>query len=457
MDLITDKAEKRKHIKDWWPASMKWTEEQIDNHLPAGIVFPKSVDEIKQAVKYASEHKLAIVTYGGASGVLGGIVPEQPSLTVDMQELKGIINFDENNHLVTAYAGTLGGEIEKYLNKKGYTLGHYPQSLYLASIGGLVATKSAGTFSSKYGNIENIVQSLEVVLPNGEIFVNRNIPRSATGPYIPNLFVGSEGTLGIITKVTLKIWKIPETKEFRGIEFDSIEDAIFTSREFYRRDIVPAVVRIYNPAEAQNLYSTINYQSNKVLMIIGLVGAKTVVPEVLKQVLITAKKRTGHDLGASIGNNWERDRYNAAWLKEGNDSNTKIADAIEVSGNWTMLPKMFHLVSERLENKVDKLWAHCSHCYPSGANIYFIIFATGKDAADTLAKYNEIWKIVMDSVHEVGGSGAHHHGIGRQRLPWFNEEVGPVSFDLLKKIKSSFDPKGMFNPGILNLKNDEKE
>ena len=187
MDLITDKAEKRKYIKDWWPASMKWTEEQIDNHLPAGIVVPKSVDEIKQAVKYASEHKLAIVTYGGASGVLGGIVPEQQSLTVDMQELKGIINFDENNHLVTAYAGTLGGEIEKYLNKKGYTLGHYPQSLYLASVGGLVATKSAGTFSSKYGNIENIVQSLEVVLPNGEIFVNRNIPRSATGPYIPNL------------------------------------------------------------------------------------------------------------------------------------------------------------------------------------------------------------------------------------------------------------------------------
>lgn len=456
MDLITDKEKKRKYITDWWPASMKWTDEQIDNHLPQVVAIPNSIDEIKEAVKYAEEHNLSVVTYGGASGVLGGIVPERPTLTIDMQKIRGVVDFDENNHLITAYAGTLGGELEKYLNERGYTLGHYPQSLNLASIGGLVATKSAGTFSSKYGNIENIVQCLEVLLPNGEIFTNRNVPRSATGPYIPNLFIGSEGTLGIITKVTFKIWKKPERREFRGIEFNSMEDAILTAREFYRKDIVPAVVRIYNPAEAQNLYTTINYYSDKVLMIVGIVGANTIVPEVLKQVLITAKARKGRDLGSEIGINWEKDRYNAAWLKEGNENTTKIADAIEVSGNWTVLPKMFHLVSTRLEGKVDKLWAHCSHCYPSGANIYFIIFATGKDSHDTLAKYNKIWKIVMESVHEVGGSGAHHHGIGRQRLPWFNEEVGPVSFKLLKGIKNCIDPKGMFNPGILNLRNDQQ-
>lgn len=451
MDFITDKEAKKKYIIDWWPAINKWPEEKLAAHLPEVVALPTSVAEVQEAVKYAYEHNLAVVPFGGASGVLGGIVPEKPSLTIDMQKITGVVEFDQDNHLITVNAGMFGRELEDYLNERGYTTGHYPQSIDLATVGGLVATKSAGTFSSKYGNIEDMMQCVEVVLPNGELFSNRNVPRSATGPSIPTLFIGSEGTLGIITKVTLKVWKLPERREFRGIEFDSLEDAILTAREFYRRDIVPAVVRIYNAAEAQNLYEKINHRSDKVLMIVGIVGAETVAPEVMKQVILTSERRTGHDLGSEIGHAWEEHRYNADWLEDGNAEDTIIADAIEVAGNWTVLPKMYEVVSKRLEGKVDKLWAHCSHCYPSGANIYFIIFASGKDAADTLNKFNEIWEIIMDGVHEAGGSGAHHHGIGRQRLPWFEEEIGSVSHELLEKIKADFDEKGMFNPGILGL------
>jgi DhnA family fructose-bisphosphate aldolase class Ia len=139
-------------------------------------------------------------------------------------------------------------------------------------------------------------------------------------------------------------------------------------------------------------------------MIVGIVGAETVVPELLKQILLTSQKRGGFDLGAEIGNNWEQHRYNADWLEEGNAKDTIVADAIEVSGNWTVLPKMYEVISKRLEGKVDELWAHCSHCYPSGANIYFIVFATGKDREDTLKKYNEIWEIVMEGALKAGGS-----------------------------------------------------
>lgn len=451
MNFITAPEEKKKYIMDWWPAIKKWPDEKITAHLPEKIAVPETVEEVQEAVKYAYEHNLAVVAFGGASGVLGGIVPEKPSLTIDMQKLTGVVEFDLDNHLVTAYAGMFGLELENYLNERGFTLGHYPQSIELATVGGLVATKSSGTFSSKYGSIENIMQCVEVVLPNGEIFTNRNVPRSATGPHIPNLFIGSEGTLGIITKVMLKVWKLPERREFRGVEFDTLEDAILTAREFYRRDIVPAVVRIYNPAEAQGHYAKINHRSDKILMIIGIVGAETVVPEILKQVLRTCEARGGFDLGAQIGNNWEQHRYNADWLEEGNAKDTIIADAIEVSGNWTTLPKMYDVISKRLEGKVDKLWAHCSHCYPSGANIYFIVFATGKDKADTLQKYNEIWEIIMQGALEIGGSGAHHHGIGRQRLPWFQEEIGKDSYDILSEIKKAVDPKGAFNPGLLGL------
>ncbi|MFD1901485.1 FAD-binding oxidoreductase [Enterococcus termitis] len=423
---------------------------KIQAHLPKAVAIPKSVEEAQEAVKYAYDHGLAVVPFGGASGVLGGIVPEKPSLSIDMQKITGVVEFDEDNLLITANAGMFGRELEDYLNERGYTTGHYPQSIDLATIGGLVATKSAGTFSSKYGNIEDMMQCVEVILPDGTLFTNRNVPRSATGPSIPNLFIGSEGTLGLITKVTLKVHKIPERREFRGIEFDTLEEAVSTARDFYLRDIVPAVVRIYNSAEAQNLYAKINHTSDKILMIVGIVGAETIAPEILKQVLLTAAKRGGTDLGAEIGNNWEQHRYNADWLEEGNAEDTIIADAIEVSGNWTTLPKMYEVISKKLEGKVEKLWAHCSHCYPSGANIYFIIFAKGKDKEETLKKFNEIWQIIMENVHEIGGSGAHHHGIGRQRLPWFEEEIG-TSYTILKDIKKAVDPKSVFNPGILKL------
>ncbi|MDR1505762.1 MAG: FAD-binding oxidoreductase [Treponema sp.] len=451
MNFITTPEEKKKHITDWWPAIKKWPEEEIAARLPQAIAAPETVREVQDAVKYAYDRDWAVVPFGGASGVLGGIVPEKPALSIDMQKLTGVVEFDVDNHLVTAYAGMFCLELENYLNERGFTLGHYPQSIELATLGGLVATKSSGTFSSKYGNIENMVQCVELVLPGGEIFTNRNVPRSAAGPHIPALFIGSEGTFGIITKVTLKVWKLPERREFRGIEFDSMEDAILTAREFYRRDIVPAVVRIYNPAEARGHYAKINRRSGKVLMIAGIVGAETVTPELLKQVLLTSEKRGGFDLGAEIGNNWEQHRYNADWLEEGNAKDTTVADAIEVSGNWTVLPKMYEVVSKRLEGKVDELWAHCSHCYPSGANIYFIIFASGKDKAGTLQKYNEIWKIIMEGALESGGSGAHHHGIGRQRLPWFREEIGAASYEILRGIKKAVDPKNVFNPGLLGL------
>jgi alkyldihydroxyacetonephosphate synthase len=451
MNFNTTQEEKKRHITDWWPAIKKWPEDEIAAHLPVFIAAPETVEEVQEAVKYAYDHNLAVVPFGGASGVLGGIVPEKSALSIDMQKLTGVVEFDMDNHLVTAYAGMFCLELENYLNERGFTLGHYPQSIELATLGGLVATKSSGTFSGKYGSIENIMQCVEVVLPNGEIFTNRNVPRSATGPHIPALFIGSEGTLGIITKVILKVWKLPERREFRGIEFDSMEDAILTAREFYRRDIVPAVVRIYNPAEAQGHYAKINHRSSKVLMIVGIVGAETVVPELLKQTLLTSQKRGGFDLGAEIGNNWEQHRYNADWLEDGNAKDTIIADAIEVSGNWTVLPKMYEVISKRLEAKVDELWAHCSHCYPSGANIYFIVFVTGKNREDTLKKYNEIWDIVMEGALGSGGSGAHHHGIGRQRLPWFQEEIGKTSYKILGEIKKAIDPQGAFNRGLLGL------
>ncbi|MGX7417406.1 FAD-binding oxidoreductase [Carnobacterium gallinarum] len=447
---ITDSQEKRKYIIDWWPAIAKWPEGKIQAHLPEIVAVPETVLEAQEAIKYAFDHHLAVVPFGGASGVLGGIVPEKPSLTIDMQKITGIVDFDEKNLLITVNAGLFGRELEDYLNERGYTTGHYPQSIDLATVGGLVATKSAGTFSSKYGNIEDMVQCLEVILPNGELYTNHNIPRSATGPHIPNLFIGSEGTLGLITKVTLKVRKIPERTEFRGIEFNSLQEAIQVARDFYLRDIVPAVIRIYNADEAQNLYNKIKRQSDKVLMIVGIVGAETVVPELLKQVLLTAEKRDGVDIGSEIGTRWEEHRYNADWLKEGNSEDTIIADAIEISANWRELAKIFEVVSGKLEGKVAKLWAHCSHFYPSGGNIYFIVFAEGKDREDTLNQFNEIWSIIMENVLAEGGSTAHHHGIGRQRLPWFKQEIGD-SYDILKEIKTALDPEKVFNPGLLDL------
>jgi alkyldihydroxyacetonephosphate synthase len=446
--ISVDELDRSKHGKDAWPILIKTDLEPAN--MPIAVVRPSTVNELRAFVEAANSRKISIIPYGAGSGVVGGVVPERPAVSIDLKNLNGIIDFDPTNLMIQSFSGTSAIKVEQYLNKRGYTLGHYPQSLSLATVGGLVATRSSGTFSSKYGNIEDLVVSLEIVLPDGQLISNKEIPRSSTGPRLLDLFVGSEGTFGIITKVTLKIFPLPEKRCFRGIAFDHLKHAIKSVRNLYEKGLNPAVIRLYDAAEAEHHFEKVKLPVGQNLLILGFDGPKRVVDVEEQLTLEVCKSYEGKDLGREIGENWEKSRFDASWLEKGNESDLRIADAIEISGNWSDLLAIYTNVTSKLTSLTDKTWVHFSHFYPQGGSIYFIVFASGETKEETVNKYYRIWEETMKEVLSHNGSISHHHGVGKIRSPWLREELG-TSFNLLKIIKQSIDKNNILNPGKLGL------
>ena len=303
--IDTDPESRRSHSKDRWPEAGKWSRSEQERHLPAAVVRPSTVDEVSAVLRSASAAGISVVPFGAGSGVVGGVVNDGVFVSLDLGGLAGSPVFDDERGEVTAGAGMLAAELEAALNARGRRIPHYPQSLGLASVGGLVATRSSGTFSSKYGSIEDLLVALEVVLADGTVLRTRAVPRSSTGPALAQLFVGSEGTLGVITAVTLRTFPLAESTRFRGIAFDELADGLAAVRTILDAGIRPAVIRLYDAEEAAHLYERCGVQGEgRALLILGYDGNQAVViAEVTTSLAITAAHR-GVDLGAGPGDTW---------------------------------------------------------------------------------------------------------------------------------------------------------
>ena len=447
--IDTDPESRRSHSKDRWPEAGKWSRSEQERHLPAAVVRPSTVDEVSAVLRSATAAGISVVPFGAGSGVVGGVVNDGVFVSLDLGGLAGSPVFDDERGEVTAGAGMLAAELEAALNARGRRIPHYPQSLGLASVGGLVATRSSGTFSSKYGNIEDLLVALEVVLADGTVLRTRAVPRSSTGPALAQLFVGSEGTLGVITAVTLRTFPLAESTRFRGIAFDELADGLAAVRSILDAGITPAVIRLYDAEEAAHLYERCGVQGEgRALLILGYDGKQAVViAEEATSLAITAAHR-GVDLGAGPGDTWERTRFDASWLDRGNAGETKIADAIDVSAAWPALHGLHGKVLAAMHPYVDSAYAHYSHFYPNGGAIYFIFFTTGVDREDVLDQYRQTWDAALRTVLEAGGSISHHHGVGEARKRWMAEEHG-TGLHVLDAIKTALDPLGVLSPGKL--------
>ncbi|QKJ87643.1 FAD-binding oxidoreductase [Paramixta manurensis] len=437
--------------QDRWPISAKWSAEELQSHLPLAVVTVRSASDVSQALKFAAQHQLAVVPYGAGSGVVGGVVNQRGHLCLDLGGLNGKPQIDNDNGEVTVPAGVLGGDLEKILNQHGRRIPHYPQSLALASVGGLVATRSSGTFSSKYGNIENFVVSLEVVLPDGRIITTRRAPRSSTGPSITQLFVGSEGTLGIITSVTLRTLPLAKTRRFSGVAFNSIDNGLKAVRQLLDEGITPAVIRLYDAQEAVHIFEKSEIAGNdRVLLVLAFDGHDAVTQAEQQVALKITAQHQGDDLGAVPGEVWERTRFDASWLDRGNAGAFSFADAIEISASWQQLPGLHGAVLNAIAPYVDKAFAHYSHFYSNGGAIYFIFFTSGKDKRESESRFHTVWDITLRTVLEQGGSISHHHGVGEARKHWMKHEHGD-SLKVLAALKQALDPRDILSPGKLGL------
>lgn len=434
------------HGHDAWPAAAKWTDEERAEHAPLAVVWPETTAEVQTVLRVAMQAGVSVVPFGAGSGVVGSVRTGHATVALDTRRLRGIVAFRPVDLIITVRAGTPAQEVEDFLQAQGYTLGHYPQSLPLATVGGLVATRSSGTFSSKYGNVEDRVLALEVVLADGQVARNGIAPRSSTGPRWIDLFIGSEGTLGVITAVTWRIVPCPQHRQLRAFAFERFSSGLAAIQRVLRAGLVPALVRLYEPGEASHLLPG----AGSFLLLLAFEGLETVAMAEEDAARTICCQQGGTDLGPEAVEKWLRGRFRAGWLEEGNRDASHMADAIEVSALWSDLEQLYQQVMAALHPIADRVWAHVSHVYPQGASIYFIVFFSGRDRDQLLGRYHAAWRAVMEITLAAGGSIAHHHGIGQARAPWIEAELSSGRA-VLAAIKTALDPQHRLNPGALGL------
>lgn len=448
--VSADPFDLKEHAGDWWPILAKWDDAQRTAHLPAAVVRPPDSGTLARAVALAAANGLAVVPYGAGSGVAGGVVSNSGAVAIDTRGLDRILDFDPDNHLVTVEAGMIGGRLEEWLNECGWTLGHYPQSLRISTVGGWVATNSSGTFSSKYGGIEMLLAGLEAVLPSGERVAFRPVPRSATGPRLMQLFVGSEGSLGIVTTVTLRIFRQPQARRFAAYAPGSLERGLEIVKRAYESHLCPALLRLYDEKESEHLYEGVGQSPGAPLLLVAHEGMPAMVDAEKTAFAQIAARCDAGPVDPAVARFWEAGRYNAEWYRVGNDGADRIADSIEVSAPWTKLVPLYRDVMAALAPVCDKAMGHFSHFYSTGSSLYFIAFLQDGDPARLRERYEKLWATVMDRALAHGGTISHHHGVGLARAQVLERELGSAH-SLLRKVKQALDPKGTFNPGKLGL------
>jgi alkyldihydroxyacetonephosphate synthase len=400
------------------------------------------------ATSSVARHGVPVVPFGAGSGVCGGVLPDANAIVIDLGAMRALRGIDEHDLLATAEAGLLGSEFEAALNDAGYSMGHFPQSIALSSVGGWVATRSAGQFSTKYGNIEELFVAFEAVLPSGKIIRTRAVPRASTGPDLRHLFLGGEGTTGILTEVTFQIHPSPEATARQTIAFPSMAAGLDALRQVLRAGWRPAVLRLYDEIEAGRVFAGTAGASESLLLVLtegpaGLVAAELAAVEAL------CRAAGGRPVGDAPVDSWLHHR-NAVpgfevFLKQG-----MIVDTIEVAATWSQIEQLYRgvLAAMRAVPGVIVASGHSSHSYVTGTNIYFT-FAAKPDRVEELeALYFRAWNAAMEATLAAGGTISHHHGIGRVRRDWLPRELGGA-YDALVAIKQALDPAGIMNPGTL--------
>lgn len=414
------------------------------------VVVARSTADVAATVRWANENSVPVVARGGGSGVVGSGLPTSGGVAIDMSQMNAIGEVDVTNRLVTVGAGLLGSDLEEALKPHGLATGHYPQSFYLASVAGWVTMRGSGTFSSLYGNIEDRLADLEVVLPTGEILTTKSIPRASQGPDLKQLFVGSEGILGIITAVTLRLVPLPADRRFNSFRFESFADALDTAREMLLAGVHPAVLRIYDPLESAAKHAQFA-EGEGWLMILAFDGDKQLTTTLEDITLRIASSHRATILGAQPGIHWEQRRFDWSWFTDAMETKGGVAEAIEITAAWSELPALYKAVTAAAGTVMQEVMGHVSHVYDQGASLYVISHGQFDSDVEAIKAYDRLWEAVMTVALAHDARISHHHGIGTERAPWMKAAVGETGMGVLRSIKKALDPAGIMNPGKLGL------
>ncbi|CAN5752417.1 FAD-binding oxidoreductase [soil metagenome] len=444
-EVVVDPAATAEAGRDWWPLAIVWATE---NQVPAragAIARPTTEEEVAAVAAACHEAGVPLTTAGGRSGVCGASIPVFGGVVLDTTALSGIRGVNDESLVVDVAAGTFGDLFEEELQAThGLTVGHWPQSMALATVGGWVACRGAGQYSTRYGKIEDIVTGLDVVLADGRRITAGGQPRQATGPDLTQLFVGSEGTLGIVTGVRLRAHPKPPHEARAAYAFPSFEAGLDALRRILRRGATPAVLRLYDDIESNRNHQT---EGTHDLLVLdegdqGLVDAgMAVVAEECADAGPLDVERLGH---------WMTKRNDFAAL-EALITRGYVVDTMEITGPWAALPGIYSAATEAIRGVEGTMVAsaHQSHSYTDCGCLYFT-FAAEVDPDRRDAYYQAAWDAGTRAVLAHGGSLSHHHGVGLNRARFLHDALGPA-FDVFAATKAALDPAGILNPGKMGL------
>ncbi len=452
--VVTDEAAILDASKDYI-GFRRYERDSGHNMVPkaACVVKVKNTEEASRVLKFLNDNRQDVVPRTGGSSVTRGVEPQPGGVILDGSLIKGDIKIDEVNLQVTAGCGEPLENLEKVLNGKGYTTGHYPQSLPMADLGGLVATRSTGQFSSLYGGIEDLLVGLEAVLADGSVIRIKNVPRRSAGPDLRHLFIGSEGTMGFITEVTMKLFRYdPDARTMSSFAVANTRKGLEIMQDIMNSGYRPAAVRLHDHTELKEVMH-INVPKEMALLLFICDGPKSINKATIKAVNSIALKHGAIPLGKKPVEKWYAIRNDVC-----NDMDKPIyynmgaiADTCEISAGWSSIADIYENVIRRLKEEVEALaiaGGHASHCYAQGTNIYFQFALKEDDYENAEKDYMQVISIIMEETLKRGGSIAHHHGSGKYRTRWMPEEHGS-SYQLMYRIKEAMDPNGIMNKGVI--------
>jgi len=442
---------------DTWWVSRRWIADGLGIPRADVVVFPHTAEQVSRVIRLARKFNLPVIPRGGGAGDIGGSVPLSGGIMVDMKKMDQIIKFDKSSLTVTVEPGILQIHLEEWLNRQGYTTNHLPASLTCAAVGGLLSTSGSGVLSSKYGKINDMVINIQVVLPTGEIVESLPVHRHSMGPDFSRLFLGAEGTLGIITRVTLNVHYLPEVRQFGTFLFPNLLTAIEAGRLIMVNNLKPCVIRLYDESDTKAVLKDIlGIDSEGNYMIVIFDGFKEIV-EAEKNVAFKILNEAGaKNLGEEIGQHWWDHRYDSYYPPHALEGTNFVHCVIDVISSYDRILPIYNGMKQVVEEEY-RAWdptfqAHFSHWYDWGISIYptFILHSPPPTFREKVNLFNEVWEKCAEVVFRHGGVLNEHHGVGI-RTGWLLEKQDKQNFMLFSAIKKTLDPDHIMNPGKMGL------
>ena len=440
-------ADKIAHSMDYFWLPRMYVDKGNIPPMADFVVYPGSAEEVSKVLVIANYYTIPVYPWGGGSGSQGGARPVKGGILLDTKRMNKVLDFDEKSMTVTVETGMIFTQLEWYANERGYSLMHYPSSINCGTVGGFLAHNGIGVLSTKYGKIDDQCLSLEVVIPNGQILKTCPVPKHSSGPNLMGVFIGSEGTLGVITKATFKLFRLPEVRKFRAFLFKSVADGMNAGRDLVH-EVKPSIVRLYDEAETVSLIrKVIGFAKPGAFMNVAIEGNAEDVALEEKHMLQIAERYGAEDLGSDYGEKWWDSRLTFFYPDKCLDF-PLMYGTMDTVATYSNIEKIYWAMKKEVEKfEGVRFIAHFSHWYEWGCMMYdrFIMDNPPEDPDEAFRLHNEIWNAGVRAALENGGVINDHHGVGIKLGRLMKEQYGP-SMIVLEGLKKTLDPNGIMNP-----------